>query len=156
MNETTHTGPVSSFLPAARISLGLCSPVCSVGMSPSPCLCRYEFIVSIPLNHDRRLDMAAHVIYAPDALIAPAEGVLGQTLKVLYGEGPLDSAFDQSDMEEVWDPEEGDHIHHSPNLEAFLSGNYRVSGLFADDAVRTNFKKELEHVRFQVRLFSSA
>ncbi|KAK9851876.1 hypothetical protein WJX84_012295 [Apatococcus fuscideae] len=61
---------------------------------------RYEFVVSIPLNHDKRLDLSSRVISAPNAKIAPAEGVLGQTLAVLYGT-PLDSAFDQADMMEA-------------------------------------------------------
>ena len=102
------------------------------------------------MNHDRRLDLSSRVINAPEARIAPAEGVLGQTLAVLYGAGPLDSAFDQADVVEVWDPEENDHLHHSTKLEAFLSQNYHVSGLFSDDAARTNFRKELEHAYFQV------
>ncbi|KAK9851875.1 hypothetical protein WJX84_011574 [Apatococcus fuscideae] len=39
---------------------------------------RYEFVVSVPPNHDRRLDLSSRVINAPDAKIAPAEGVLEQ------------------------------------------------------------------------------
>ena len=114
------------------------------------CQCRYEFDVSIPLNYNRRLDVSSRVIAAPDAKVAPAEGVLGQTLAPLYGGSPLDSAFDQSDMNEIWDPEEADHIHHSAKLESFLSHNFHVSSLFADDAVRSNYKRELEHVYFEV------
>ena len=112
--------------------------------------CRYEFVVSIPLNHDRRLDLSSRVISAPDAKIAPAEGVLGQTLAVLYGGGPLDSAFDQADMVEVWDPEEGDHLHHSAKLENFLIHNFRVKSLFSHNAIRSNFKKDLAHASFKV------
>ena len=115
-----------------------------------PIACRYAFEVSIPLNHNKRLDLSSRVINAPDAKIAPAEGVLGQTLAVLYGGAPLDSAFDQSDVEEVWDPEEHDHIHHSAKLEDFLSINYNVSGLFGTDALRSNYKRGLEHAVFLV------
>ena len=113
---------------------------------------RYEFTISIPSNHDRRLDLTSRVINAPDAKIAPAEGVLGQTLKVLYGDGPLDSAFDQADVMEIWDPEEADHIHHSAKLEDFLIRNYHVSSLFASDAARSNFQRGLAHATFQVIL----
>ena len=106
-------------------------------------------MVSISLNHDKRLDLSSRVISAPNARIAPAEGVLGQTLAVLYGT-PLDSAFDQADVVEVWDPEEGDHLHHSAKLEEFLTHNYHVSSLFANDALKTHFQKGLEHTYFQV------
>ncbi|KAK9830675.1 hypothetical protein WJX74_001960 [Apatococcus lobatus] len=116
---------------------------------------RYEFVVSIPLNHDKRLDLSSRVISAPNAKIAPAEGVLGQTLAVLYGT-PLDSAFDQADMMEVWDPEEGDHLHHSAKLEEFLTHNFRVSSLFANDALKTHFQKGLEHAYFQAQAVGEA
>ena len=109
--------------------------------------------MSIPLNYNKRLDLSSRVIDAPDGRIAPAEGVLGQTLAVLYGGTPLDTAFDQSDTIEVWDQAEHDHIHHSAKLEEFLSRNYNVSNLFAHDAVRSNFNKGLEHALFQVCLF---
>ncbi|KAK9864469.1 hypothetical protein WJX84_002863 [Apatococcus fuscideae] len=103
----------------------------SLWMHPGPFLLR-----TVILTTDRCQD-------------CPAEGILGQTLAVLYGETPLDTAFDQSDVVEVWDSEEHDHIHHSAKLEDYLSKNYNVSGLLANHAANSNFDKGLEHAVFQ-------
>ncbi|KAK9863535.1 hypothetical protein WJX84_008539 [Apatococcus fuscideae] len=86
---------------------------------------RYEFVVSSPPNHSRRLDLTSRVIVQPDGTINPAEGVLGRTITAM--------------INGVWDSEEMDHIRHSATLEAMLSSDYTVSNLWADDARKSKF-----------------
>ncbi|KAK9863108.1 hypothetical protein WJX84_007065 [Apatococcus fuscideae] len=98
----------------------------------------YEFEVSCPPNHSRRLDLTFRVVVQRDGTINPAEGVLGRTIQAMIDDvGFLD--INHTDIVEVWDSEEMDHIRHSPSLEAKLMGDYTVSNLWASDAKKSNF-----------------
>ena len=63
---------------------------------------RYEFTVSCPPNHSRRLDLTTAVKVQQDGTINPAEGVLGRTVQAMIDNvGFLD--INHTDIVEVRD-----------------------------------------------------
>ena len=75
------------------------SPLVSGRPYPTGC-CRYEFEVSCPPNHSRRLDLTSRVVVQRDGTINPAEGVLGRTIQAMIDDvGFLD--INHTDIVEV-------------------------------------------------------
>ena len=86
--------------------------------------CRYEFVVSSPPNHSRRLDLTSRIIVQSDGTINPAEGVLGRTITAMIdGVGFLDTNI--TDIVEV-----GSHLAYVMLLQpsCFNSPHSATSG----------------------------